>query len=314
MARVRRGVAIDGLLIVDKPTGITSNRCLQQVKHLLGAAKAGHTGALDPLASGVLPLCFGEATKVSQFLLDADKIYRARVRLGISTSTGDSEGEITGTQAVQAFSRTAIEQVLSGFVGRITQSPSIYSALKQNGVPLYKLARAGKEIVPKFREVTVYRINLLSWSSPDLEIEVHCSKGTYIRTLAEDIGKALGCGAHVCMLRRSQAGPFSLNDSMSLQQLQQLAESGDILNRLVAPDRAIAHMPAVDLHDEQARLLRQGQAVHVAQMPQQMPQQMPASQSALVRVYCGQAFLGIGELDDKGLLISRRLLSTADLA
>ncbi|MDY6983020.1 MAG: tRNA pseudouridine(55) synthase TruB, partial [Pseudomonadota bacterium] len=187
---------IDGLLILDKPSGPTSNRCLQQVKHLLRAAKAGHTGALDPLASGVLPLCFGEATKVSQFLLDSDKAYRARVKLGITTATGDSEGEVLASAPVPTFSVDEIETALAKFRGVITQQPSIYSALKQNGVPLYQLAREGKEITPKFRDVTIHSLQLLAHEGDEIDIEVSCSKGTYVRTLAEDIGKALGTGAN----------------------------------------------------------------------------------------------------------------------
>lgn len=290
--------AVDGLLILDKPSGPTSNKCLQQVKHLLRAAKAGHTGALDPLASGVLPLCFGEATKVSQFLLDSDKAYRARVKLGVTTATGDSDGEVTATACVPALSADQVEAVLAQFRGRITQQPSVYSALKQNGVPLYKLAREGKEIEPKFRDVTIYSLELLAHEGDELEIEVSCSKGTYVRTLAEDIGKALGCGAHLTALRRLKAGPFTLADSLTIEQVASLAESGELDAKLLAPDQAIADLPAVELDEEQARRIRQGQLVRLA-----------AREAAPdVRVYFGKEFVGFGELRGDGTLAAKRLM------
>jgi tRNA pseudouridine55 synthase len=288
---------VDGLLILDKPSGFTSNKCLQQVKHLLRAAKAGHTGALDPLASGVLPLCFGEATKVSQFLLDSDKVYRATVKLGVTTTTGDSEGEVLATASVPALSNTQIEATLAKFRGVITQQPSIYSALKQNGVPLYKLARAGKEIEPKFRDVTIYKLDLLTFAGDVLEIEVSCSKGTYVRTLAEDIGKALGTGAHITALRRLKAGPFSLGTSLQMAEMEALASAGTLDARLIAPDAAIAHLPSVQLDPEQARCLRQGKTVGLA-----------ATAAQDVRVYCGEEFIGLGELGRDGVLQAKRLM------
>ncbi len=290
--------AIDGLLILDKASGLTSNKCLQQVKRLLGAAKAGHTGSLDPLASGVLPLCFGEATKISRFLLDSDKSYRARIKLGVTTTTGDSEGEITATTAVPAFSRTDLDTALQAFRGTITQQPSIYSALKQNGVPLYKLARAGKEIEPKFREVTIYSIVLLGHEGAELDVEVSCSKGTYIRTLAEDLGKRLGTGAHLTALRRVKAGPFALGDSLTLEQMEALVAENRLTDRLIAPDKAVGDLPAVQLDVEQARRLRQGQSVT-------LPGTAPAP---ALRVYCGEEFIGLGELRADAMLVAQRLL------
>ena len=291
---------IDGLLILDKSSGLTSNKCLQQVKHLLRAAKAGHTGALDPLASGVLPLCFGEATKVSQFLLDSDKAYRARIKLGVTTATGDSEGEVLATAAVPVLAAEQIEAALARFRGLITQQPSIYSALKQNGVPLYKLARAGKEIEPKFRDVTIYQLRLLAHEGEELEIEVSCSKGTYVRTLAEDIGKVLGTGAHITALRRLKAGPFTLADSLTFEEMTQLAAAGELEKRLLAPDQAIADLPSVQLDADQARRLRQGQVValagHVA--------------APDVRVYCAGEFVGLAELRAEAL-VAKRLLKYA---
>jgi tRNA pseudouridine55 synthase len=288
---------VDGLLILDKPSGLTSNKCLQQVKHLLRAAKGGHTGALDPLASGVLPLCFGEATKVSQFLLDSDKVYRARIRLGVTTATGDSEGDILSTTVVPALAAAQIEAVLAQFRGVITQQPSIYSALKQNGVPLYKLARAGKEIEPKFRDVTIYELRLLAHEGEEFEIEVSCSKGTYVRTLAEDIGKALGTGAHITALRRVKAGPFVLAHSLTLEAMVALAAAGELEQRLIAPDQAIEDLPSVQLDAEQTQRLRQGQVVALA----------GHAAAPDVRVYCAGEFIGLGELREN-LLSAKRLL------
>jgi tRNA pseudouridine55 synthase len=292
---------IDGLLILDKAPGLSSNKCLQQVKHLLQAAKAGHTGALDPLASGVLPLCFGEATKVSQFLLDSDKAYRARIRLGVTTTTCDSEGEVLATVPVPHLSGEQIEAVLKPLRGLITQQPPIYSALKQNGVPLYKLARAGKAIEPKFRDVTIHSLELLAHEGEYLDIDVSCSKGTYIRTLAEDIGKALGVGGHITALRRSKAGPFALATSMTLEEMTDLAAAGTLETRLIAPDQAIADLPSVQLDTEQTRRLRQGQLVKlndVAPTPD-------------IRVYCAEEFIGLGEIGAEGLLKAVRLLKYA---
>ena len=294
---------VDGLLILDKPIGLTSNKALQQVKHLLHAAKAGHTGALDPLASGVLPLCFGEATKISQFLLDSAKVYRARIKLGVATTTGDSEGDIVATSAVPEFSAEQIEAVLKTFRGVITQQPSIYSALKQNGVPLYKLARSGKHIVPKFRDVTIQSLTLLSHEGCDLEIDVSCSKGTYIRTLAEDIGKTLGTGAHITMLRRLKAGPFALAASMTMAQMVALAAEGVLETKLIAPDQAIKDLPSVQLNAEQTRCLRQGKTVTMAgSLP--LPD---------VRVYCADEFIGLAELGEGGMLQAKRLLKYGSL-
>ncbi|MEY4641736.1 MAG: hypothetical protein RLZZ227_1730 [Pseudomonadota bacterium] len=292
---------IDGLLILDKAPGLTSNKCLQQVKHLLRAAKAGHTGALDPLASGVLPLCFGEATKVSQFLLDSDKAYRARIRLGVTTTTCDSEGEVLVTVPVPELRGEQIETVLQPLRGLITQQPPIYSALKQNGVPLYKLARAGKAIEPKFRDVTIYSLELLAHEGDYLDIEVSCSKGTYIRTLAEDIGKALGVGGHITALRRLKAGPFALAACMTLEEMMDLAAAGLLEARLIAPDQAIADLPSVQLDPEQTRRLRQGQLVKLND----------AAPAADIRVYCGKEFVGLGEIGAEGLLKAVRLLKYA---
>ncbi len=289
---------VDGILILDKAPGLTSNKCLQQVKHLLHAAKAGHTGALDPLASGVLPLCFGEATKISQFLLDSDKVYRARIRLGVTTTTGDSEGDVLETVPVPAFSAERIEAALQQFRGLITQQPPIYSALKQNGVPLYKLARAGKHIEPKFRDVTIHRLELVAREGADLDIEVSCSKGTYIRTLAEDIGKALGTGGHITVLRRLKAGPFALAASLTLEEMTALAAAGKLEARLIAADQAVSDLPQIQLDAEQTKHLRQGKTLTL----------VGTTPAPHVRVYCGQEFIGLAQLGEGGLLQAKRLL------
>lgn len=297
MAKHARGRRIDGIVVLDKPGGMSSNQLLQKVKRLYNAEKAGHTGSLDPLATGVLPICLGEATKVSQYLLDADKGYIAQVRLGETTATGDSQGESTGAAPVPVLGQADIEAVLSSFVGDIEQEPSVYSALKQDGVPLYKLARAGKEIRSKLRTITIYSIRLLEWQSPVLVIEVYCSKGTYIRTLAEDIGCSIGCGAHVTALRRCKAGPFTLTAAHTLESLQE--QSLDALDVLLIPaDEAIAALPRFVVDEEQRRRLRQGQTVHVVDGPQEQP----------LRVYCGEEFIGIASITPERVLQAVRLM------
>lgn len=293
--------AVNGVLVVDKPVGMSSNQCLQRAKRLLQADKAGHTGSLDPLACGVLPLCFGEATKVAQFLLDSDKTYRTVVQLGVKTTSGDRDGDITATAEVPDFSEAQILAVLQKFTGTITQQPSIYSALKQNGVPLYKLARAGKEIIPKFREIRIHALELLRWQRPELELRVVCSKGSYIRTLAEDIGDALQTGAHLSYLQREQAGPFALADSISLERLQALLASGQPLPAgwLQPIDLPLQHLAALQLNETETRRLRQGQLVLLA---------TPMA-DGMVRVYCGDEFIGIGEIRSGNGLMAKRLLS-----
>jgi len=207
--RRQRGRNVQGILLFDKPLGVSSNKALQQVKNLYFASKAGHTGSLDPLATGLLPICFGGATKVSAFLLDADKRYQVRVKLGETTSTADSEGEVLQTRPTESVTAEQLNQTLQQFVGEIEQIPPMYSALKHQGERLYKLARDGVEVERKPRQVTIHEIRLLTCDLPEFELDVHCSKGTYIRTLAEDIGELLGCGGHVIGLRRTQVGPFS---------------------------------------------------------------------------------------------------------
>ena len=219
--RKNKGRNVSGVLLLDKPQGGSSNHVLQRVKRLFGAAKAGHTGSLDPLATGMLPVCFGEATKISAFLLDADKRYHLKCQLGVNTTTGDAEGEIVDTQDVSAISEKDVKKVLPGFLGEIEQVPPMYSAIKHNGERLYKLARQGIEVERKARQVTIYDIEYiaLDWEQLGdqqrliLELEVHCSKGTYVRKLAQDIGEVLGCGACISRIRRTKIGPFSLKEA-----------------------------------------------------------------------------------------------------
>ncbi|HHX83221.1 MAG TPA: tRNA pseudouridine(55) synthase TruB [Pseudomonadaceae bacterium] len=299
MAKQKRR-QVDGVLVVDKPAGGSSNQVLQQVKRLYNAEKAGHTGSLDPLATGVLPLCLGEGTKVSQYLLESDKAYRADIVLGVCTDTADAEGEVIARAAVPELEVSALHAVLEQFRGEISQNPPAYSALKQNGVPLYKLARAGKEILPKWRTVTIRDIALVSWQSPVLVVDVTCSKGTYIRTLAEDIGMVLGCGAHIGALRRTKAGPFGLEHALTLEALQETASRGlEALDALLLPaDQGIDWMPALTLSVEHTRRLRQGQTVH-------LPGQAAAE---LLRVYCTGEFVGIARVDADSRLHAVRLL------
>ncbi len=292
---------VNGVLIVNKPAGISSNKCLQIAKRLLNADKAGHTGSLDPLACGVLPLCFGEATKVAQYLLDSDKTYRTIVQLGIKTVSGDRDGAVTQTREVPEFSKDSILAVLDEFKGTITQQPSIYSALKQNGVPLYKLARAGKEIIPKFREISIHELDLLRWERPELELRVRCSKGSYIRTLAEDIGEKLGTGAHVIFLQREAAGPFDLSNSITLEQLESIVTTGAALpaNVLLPVDLPLQHLPALHLNQAETRRLQQGQVVIL----------VTPEADGIKRVYCDSVFIGIGEVKANNGLSAKRLLS-----
>ncbi|AQZ93619.1 tRNA pseudouridine(55) synthase TruB [Halopseudomonas phragmitis] len=292
---------IDGILILDKPLGMTSNAALQKVRWLFNANKGGHTGSLDPLASGVLPLCLGEATKFSQFLLDADKAYITEARLGMTTTTGDAEGDVLEMRPV-AVELAQVEALLPRFTGDIEQIPPMYSALKQGGQPLYKLARAGETVERQARSVRISRLQLLGLDGDRLRLEVHCSKGTYIRTLVEDIGQALGCGAHVAELRRIQAGPFSLSQAVSLDTLEQRHADGgaEALDDLLLPiDSGLADWPVVQLTEQTAYYLNHGQAVRVPGAPA----------FGMVRLYEPSGrFIGIGEMTDDARVAPKRLL------
>ena len=297
-----RGRPVNGILLLDKPSGTRSNAALQRVKHLYQARKAGHTGSLDNLASGLLPICLGEATKLSGFLLDADKRYRARFQLGITTTTGDADGEITVRRSVPGLEEPAIREVLAGFTGVISQIPPMYSALKHRGRRLYKLAYEGREVEREPRPVTIHSFTLLTRGEDWLEVEVACSKGTYIRTLAEDVGDVLGCGACVTMLRRTQVGPFLGADMISLDGVAASAQhSLEELDRLLLPlDRALEHCPPVHLESNSAFYLKRGQPVLVPRAPTQ----------GLVRLYgADRCFLGVGEVLEDGRVAPKRLLA-----
>jgi len=297
----QRGRNVQGILLLDKPMGITSNAALQQVKRLFHARKAGHTGSLDPLANGLLPICLGSATKISAFLLDADKHYRVRIQLGVTTTTADAEGEVLETRSTEGISEQDIQGVLGRFSGEIQQLPPMYSALKHKGERLYKLARQGIEVEREPRPVTIHALQFVAAELPEFELDVHCSKGTYVRTLAEDIGEALGCGAHVVALRRTGVGPFDTEGWVDMETLEAKAEEGfDALDRLLLPiDSAIGHWPEVRLTADTAYYLRMGQPVIVPRAPTE----------GWVRLYEGEGvFIGVGEIQDDGRVAPRRLI------
>jgi len=297
--RIRRNVS--GIILLDKPLGFTSNAALQKVRWLLNAEKAGHTGSLDPLATGVLPLCFGEATKFSQYLLDSDKGYETVMQMGQTTTTGDAEGEVLKTRDV-TVGRADIEAVIPRFRGEIQQVPPMYSALKRDGQPLYKLARAGEVVEREARSVTIGRLDLLECEGTRARLSVGCSKGTYIRTLVEDMGEALGCGAYVAELRRTQAGPFELAQTVTLEELEQAhAEGGnEALDRFLMPsDSGLQDWPLVVLSEHSAFYWLHGQAVRAPDAPQ----------FGMVRVQDHNArFIGIGEVSEDGRIAPRRLI------
>ena len=298
----KKGRAVHGVLLLDKPVGLTSNGALQIVKRLFNARKAGHTGSLDPLATGVLPLCLGEATKISGFLLDATKGYRSVFKLGIRTDSGDADGAVIETRPVGALTLDAINAVLASFVGDIVQIPPMHSAIKQNGVPLYKLAHQGLEVERLPRNVTIHELTLLCFEHDELEVAVRCSKGTYIRVLAEDIGTALGCGAHVAQLRRDLVGPYTLPQAVTLQQLQDDAQKSmeTLDQRLLPIDSALADWPGVKLSDDATYFLKRGQTVFIPR----------TTDRGLVRLFNGQMnFLGIGQVLDDGRVAPRRLVN-----
>jgi tRNA pseudouridine55 synthase len=302
--RRAKGRDVTGILLLDKPSGITSNAALQQVKRLYFARKAGHTGSLDPLASGVLPICMGEATKVSAFLLDADKRYRVRCQLGVRTATGDAEGEILASSAVDCYSRAQLESVLEQFRGSIEQIPPMYSALKHQGQRLYKLARQGVEVERQPRPVEIYALRLTGQGDDWIEIDVHCSKGTYVRTLVEDIGEQLGCGAHVSELRRTGVGPYDETGLVTITALEELKQSDlAAMDRLLLPiESALTQWPGVELSSDAAFYLQQGQPVLVPRAPT----------SGWVRLYeRDHTFLGMGEILDDGRVAPRRLMKGA---
>jgi len=288
---------INGILLLDKPLGFSSNQALQKVKWLLQAAKAGHTGTLDPLATGLLPLCFGEATKFAHYLTDADKTYLATVKLGVTTTTGDAEGEVLSTESVNV-SQAQLAQVCQQFVGEISQTPPMYSALKHEGKALYEYARAGIEIERKARLVTIHNITLNALVDNIATLTVTCSKGTYIRTLAEDIGHHLGCGAHLIGLRRTATANYDITQVVTLEQFEALSAEQRI-EMLRPVDSSVLHLPAVTLDTDSTFYLQQGQAVWRSGV---IPQ-------GLLRLYSEQQeFLGLGEQLSNGKITPKRLI------
>ncbi|MEQ6886555.1 tRNA pseudouridine(55) synthase TruB [Salicola sp. Rm-C-2C1-2] len=264
MSRRRRGDDINGVLVLDKPAEMTSKAALQQVRRLLNAARAGHTGALDPLATGILPLCFGEATKFAQRLLEADKTYCTVAKLGQRTTTSDADGEAVQTRAIPStLDPAALEAALEGFRGAIEQVPSMYSALKYQGRPLYEYAREGQTVPREARSIRVDELTVLRLEGDELELRVRCSKGTYIRTLVDDIGEALGCGAHVAELRREQAGAFELTQALDLDELETMGRMA-AHEHLLPPDVLLSDLPATVLEGERAVSISHGQAVTIS--------------------------------------------------
>ena len=301
----KRGRDINGILILDKPAGISSNGVLQHVKRLYNANKAGHTGNLDVPATGLLPICLGEATKVSAYLLDSNKTYRARCLLGVTTTTGDAEGEIILKKLVHELSEADVKKACAKFVGEIRQTPPMYSALKHNGTRLYELAYRGIEVERKARKITIHRIDLLDFKNNEFLIEVFCSKGTYIRTLAEDIGDELACGAHVLSLRRLSSGPFHEMQMITQSQLKVVAEEGlEQLDNLLLPmDSALTEMPKVRLKKDVVFYLCQGQTVIASGLPK----------SGRLRIYDQSSnFIGLGEVTKDGRIAPKRLINNIE--
>lgn len=298
MSRRRKGRDIHGIVLFDKPAGYSSNQAVQKVRRLFNARKAGHTGSLDPFATGMLPICLGEATKTAGFMLKASKTYDARAQLGVATATGDTEGEVTVELPVPDLKTDQIGRVFEEFSGAIEQIPPMYSALKHQGQPLYRLARSGEEVRRKARPVTIHSMELLEWTPPFLGFRVHCSKGTYIRTLAEDIAKRLGCCAHLQALRRLRVEPFRSGDMVNLEEMLALSEADCLENCLLPPDAGLGDWPLVTLGQNAMERFSHGNPV--AQVP---------AEPGFVRVYGpGKRLLGLGEVLADSSLRPRRLM------
>ena len=299
MSKRKSGRNIHGILLLDKRLGVSSNRALQEVRRLFNANKAGHTGSLDPMATGLLPLCFGEATKVSALMLDDNKRYQVLVKLGIMTDTGDVEGKIIAEKAVPELTENDIKQCLQRFTGPIEQVPPMYSALKHKGKKLYELAREGKVVERKARNITIFELELLQYTADTLTLDVLCSKGTYIRSLAEDIGHQLGCGASLLELRRTQSGQFKIKDALSLEQLQKM-DFNKLMGCLLNVDKPLEAIPAIELSTSQAELIKFGQQINTEQT---------STIQGIVRMYSEQVFLGLGELLLDGKLVPKKIFN-----
>jgi len=285
MSRNKKGKDIDGILLLDKPLGRSSNSALQKVRYLFNAKKAGHTGSLDPLATGVLPICFGQASKVSAYLLDSDKRYIFTAQLGETTTTGDKEGDILQTREVTSFTETQVENVLDSFRGAIEQIPPMHSALKHNGQPLYKLARQGIEVERKVRHVIIHELTLIKITKDTITVDAHCSKGTYIRTLAQDIGEALGFGAHLSMLRRTDVSPFDCSKLYTIEDIEKLQQTGKLSTTLLPIDSALIKLPSIILNVSDSNRVKQGLKVSRSDVPD----------SDVIKMYLEDGeFIGIG--------------------
>ncbi|MFA0811901.1 tRNA pseudouridine(55) synthase TruB [Microbulbifer epialgicus] len=308
--RPKWGRPVHGVLLLNKPAGITANDALQKAKRLFFANRAGHTGALDPLATGVLPICFGEATKFSQYLLDADKRYRSTFVFGMTTTSSDADGDVLETKDASGLTEKDVVKAMEAFRGRIKQVPSMYSALKHKGQPLYKLARQGLEVEREAREVEIFEFELLNFTpgiEPRAEVEVHCSKGTYIRSIAEDLGRALGVGAYVEQLHRSAAGPYDEADAFTLDELTEERGEGraEVLDHhLLTVDSPASSLPKLTLPDDSGYYVRQGQPVMDLQVYR------IGAEGDMVRLFLENGdFLGVGEITDDGCVAPRRLVS-----
>ncbi|NQZ20572.1 MAG: tRNA pseudouridine(55) synthase TruB [Colwellia sp.] len=311
MAKRRKGRPVNGVILLDKPYDMSSNSALQKVKRIFFAQKAGHTGALDPLATGMLPICLGEGTKFSQFLLDTDKTYQVTAKLGVRTTTSDADGEVVSEKPVDV-SDAQLASALDTFRGTTQQVPSMYSALKHNGQPLYKYAREGIEVPRESRDITVFRLDLLRFEGDEVDLDIHVSKGTYIRTIVDDLGELLGCGAHVANLRRSAVGNYPTDKMVTLEQLAALVEQANeqevspsaLLDPLLLPmTTACDGIPAIFIDDMSANFLRHGNPVQVSKAPS----------DGLVQVFIGEnieegEFIGIGHIDDDGLVAPKRIV------
>lgn len=313
MAKRRKGRSINGILLLDKPYEMSSNHALQAAKRVYFASKAGHTGALDPLATGMLPICFGEATKFSQFLLETDKVYQVTAKLGVRTTTSDADGEVVAEKPVDV-TESALNAGLDTFRGTTDQVPSMYSALKYQGQPLYKYAREGIEVARESRKITVFRLALLSFADDQVELEIHCSKGTYIRTIVDDLGELLGCGAHVAQLRRLTVGNYPTDAMVTMEQIETLLEQAIeqeiepcvLLDPLLLPmTTAVEGITSVTVDAVSANYLRHGNPVQVAGAPVE----------GLVQVYLdnendddANEFIGIGHINDDGLVAPKRII------
>ncbi|MEG9487599.1 tRNA pseudouridine(55) synthase TruB [Mannheimia bovis] len=307
MSRPRkRGRDIHGVFLLDKPQGMSSNDVLQKVKRIFQANKAGHTGALDPLATGMLPICLGEATKFSQFLLDSDKRYLVTAKLGERTDTSDAEGEIFETREVNV-TESDILATLEQFRGDILQVPTMFSALKHNGKPLYEYARAGITIEREARPITIFELNFIEYNAPFLTLEVHCSKGTYIRTLIDDLGEVLGCGAHVTMLRRTSVANYPIDKMISYADLQKLAENQPLAEldcHLLPMDTAVSNLTKINLTEQQTKAVGFGQRVRFDN---------PNQIYGLVRLYSDNAqFLGVAEVTCDNVIRPNRMINLTE--